>query len=74
MAVDPVLGAVADQAADNTPRGRKRGNASISEPSDDDDAGDNGDIAGDATTTAVAEEPDEGAWGAASHLYYCCRR
>ena len=32
------------------------------------DAGDNGAIAGDATTAAVAEieEPDEGAWGAAT--------
>ena len=64
MAVDMAT----DQAANGTPWGRKRDNASISGPSDNDDAGDNGAIAGDATTAAVAEieEPDEGAWGAAT--------
>ena len=45
MAVDMAT----DQAADDTPRGRKRDNAPISGPSDDDDADENGAVAGDAT-------------------------
>ena len=40
MAVDAALGAATPaDAADGTSRGRKRNNASISGPSDDDDAG-----------------------------------